>query len=200
MFQTTNQWLLGVPFHFLFKQLVIYRNGWTKQCVFVGCVLLFATCNIGEVMAGRRYLQNHIPGKSLQHIWLCRIRQECFVPACGRVLSNATSTLDRFKSPKKTLVSSQVAQPGILPSMPYHTMESVLLTISTSWCVVEQFATEVCIASLQRVWQKVVLFRTNCSHWPVVPTPISPYKLVGGFNPFWKILVTWDDYSQYMEK
>jgi hypothetical protein len=25
-------------------------------------------------------------------------------------------------------------------------------------------------------------------------------KLVGGFNPSGKILVSWDDYSQYMEK
>ena len=24
------------------------------------------------------------------------------------------------------------------------------------------------------------------------------HVLVGGFNPFWKILVSWDDYSQYM--
>jgi len=26
------------------------------------------------------------------------------------------------------------------------------------------------------------------------------HYLVGGFKPFWKILVSWDDYSQYMEK
>ena len=28
----------------------------------------------------------------------------------------------------------------------------------------------------------------------------SIYKLVGGLNPSEKILVNWDDYSQYMEK
>ena len=139
---------------------------------FVGCVLLFATCNIGEVMAGRRYLRNHIPGKSLQHIWLCRIRQECFVPACSRVLSDATSTLIGLSHPKKHCFPRKWHNPEYYH--PCHTTPWNLLTISTSWCVVEQFATEVCIASQQHVWQKVVLFRTNYSHWPVVPTPISP--------------------------
>jgi hypothetical protein len=33
----------------------------------------------------------------------------------------------------------------------------------------------------------------------IIPICFSIHHLVGGFNPSEKILVSWDDYSQYME-